>query len=505
MVAEYRFRLDTGSRKHRCPACGKSRLVRYIDTVGGSYLPGEYGRCDRESKCAYHLNPYSDGYAKSTHWEYHSGLRQRKGIARSKPNVQPPASDAEPVYFDFQTFRRTLNPDGYDGNQFIQNLLSRVRYPFSVEDVTSVVQLYRLGSVMHGHRAGATTFPFIDADGRVRAIQVKQFDETNHTASTDFLHSILERHHAQKGIDLPEWLKGYVGQEKKVSCLFGEHLLRKYPMNPVALVEAPKTAVYGTLYFGLPDSPESLVWLAVYNKGSFSFNKLKALRGRDVYVFPDLSGDGGTFKEWQSKATDFERHLPGTRFRFSDLLEALAPSEMRKAGADIADVLIGLDWREFRPKQRRPSRAEDSTTCSTETDTEPIPEPLPQAALDPTPISFPIAESEKGEKSERPKKHFIASDITRKIAVPIKRQIGLQPQQNTAFSWNGELFELAKFFEGINLPTEPFRLNQHSVITDCPRFVESHLATLKTNDGNRTFIPFLNRLQELKQSLTIKS
>lgn len=504
MVAEYRFRLDSGSRKHRCPACGKTRFVRYIDTDGGNYLPGQYGRCDRESKCAYHMNPYSDGYAKSVLGQDYSGHRQSKCAVKPKRNIQHPVAEAEHVYFDFQTFRRTLNPDGYDGNQFIQNLLSRVRYPFSVEDVTAVIQLYRLGTVMHGHRSGATTFPFIDTDGRVRAVQVKQFDEANHTTSTDFLHSILERHHARKGINLPGWLKGYVGQEKKVSCLFGEHLLKKYPMNPVALVEAPKTAVYGTLYFGLPDSPHGLVWLAVYNKSSFSFDKLKALKGRDVYVFPDLSEDGGTFREWLSKATDFERKLPGTRFKFSDLLEALAPGKMREAGADIADVLIGLDWREFRPQQRKPSRAEDTSTASTEADPEPTPETLPQTKPDPSPVSLPIAESEKGEKSERPKKHFIASDTTRKVAVPIKRQLRLQPQQNTAFSWNGELFELAKFFEGINLPTEPFRLNQHSVITDCPRFVESHLATLKTNDGNRTFIPFLNRLQELKQSLTIK-
>ena len=52
---------------------------------------------------------------------------------------------------------------------------------------------------------------------------------------------------------LPNWLTPYKKNESKVSCLFGEHLLSKYPHNPIALVEAPKTAIYSTLYFGTPE------------------------------------------------------------------------------------------------------------------------------------------------------------------------------------------------------------------------------------------------------------
>jgi len=108
-----------------------------------------------------------------------------------------------------------------------------------------------------------------------------------------------------------------------------------------------KRQVYGTLYFGFPGKPESLIWLAVYNKSSFSFDKLKALQGRDVYTFPDLSKDSNTFNEWQQKAKEIENRLPGTRFIFSSLLEQLAPETDKYEGNDLADYLIKQDWRLF--------------------------------------------------------------------------------------------------------------------------------------------------------------
>ena len=156
---------------------------------------------------------------------------------------------------------------------------------------------------------------------------------------------------ARNGKPLPEWLISYKKNNKKVSCLFGEHLLSIYLQNPVALVEAPKTAIYGTLYFGFPEQTTDFIWLAVYNKSSFSFDKLKVLRGRNIFVFPDLSKDGSTFKEWEQKAKNYEMQLPGIRFIFSDILEKLAPAEDREHGYDIADYLIKQDWRLFR-KQR---------------------------------------------------------------------------------------------------------------------------------------------------------
>jgi len=349
---KHRYTLASNKvKKLNCPYCGaKKHWQRYIDIETGEVLPEEHGRCDNTDKCGEWVKPKDTGYAKMI-WE------QERGNPWNLQNNWKPQSKkvitqltAEPVFFDFETFKRTLQTDRYERNTFVQNLLENVSYPFEVEDVTKVIQLYRLGTVSKGYRAGAITFPFIDANNNVRTIQVKQFDETNHTTGTDFLHSIIEKHHTRNNKPLPKWLEAYTKQDKRVSCLFGEHLLSKYPQNPVALIEAPKTAIYGTLYFGLPETSENLIWLAVYNKSSFSFDKLKALKGRDVYVFPDLSKDGATFKEWETKAKLFERQIEGIRFKFSDLLEELAPERARSDGDDLADFLIKLDWRTFRKK-----------------------------------------------------------------------------------------------------------------------------------------------------------
>lgn len=467
----YRYSLEKGSKKHYCPNCNKKTFVRYIDTETGYYLPEQYGRCDRENKCSYHLNPYLDGYAKAI-WQQEqkvTGVTKvtvpKKLFFRTQPKPQP---TPEPVFFDFETFKQTLQPERYAKNTFIQNLFYRVQFPFEVDEVTKVIQLYRLGTVVNGYRAGANTFPFIDIKGNVRAVQVKQFDEQNHTTGTDFLHSIIEKHHARNNKPLPEWLEAYTRQDKLISCLFGEHLLSKYHSNPVALVEAPKTAVYGTLYFGFPEQPTNLLWLAVYNKSSFSFDKLKVLQGRFVYVFPDLSKDGNTFKEWETKAKEYESRLPGTRFIFSDLLEQLAPERDKSEGNDLADYLIKQDWRLFRKRniQKQP------------------PQPEPEKVTKVTKVTH--------------QQNIIFSHVEPLPKVEVFKTE--QPQ-----NWSNDIAELENYFASIELPTQPIKLNRWSTITDCSLFIESHLAIVKANNGKQTFLPYLNRLQELKQVLTINS
>ena len=345
-MIEHTYTLEKGSRKFTCPHCGQKRFVKYVNTETGEYLPDEYGRCDRESKCSYHLNPYKDGYAIDKE-ESSCKLNRVSELITNKQNTSVTKS---------QGLTKGVIPDDvlsgilkdYEQNAFIRNLSLNIPFPVDKLIIQEIIELYCLGTIAKGYRKGAVAFPFMDNQDVIRAIQVKQFDKNNHTTGTDFLHSMLEKHYVENNLPKPEWLEDYLMADKKVSCLFGEHLLDRYPTNIIALVEAPKTAIIGALYFGMPDIPSNLLWLAVYNKSSFSFDKVEVLKGRNIIVFPDLSKNGETFKEWAEKAKLYESKLPGTKFSVSDLLERGASKEEKEKGLDLADYLLRLDWRAFR-------------------------------------------------------------------------------------------------------------------------------------------------------------
>lgn len=68
-------------------------------------------------------------------------------------------------------------------------------------------------------------------------------------------------------------------------------------------------------------------------------------------------------------------------------------------------------------------------------------------------------------------------------------------------NWEQNIAELETYFSSIELPTQPIKLNQCSRIINVSLFIESHLATARTNNGKRVFLPYLNRLHELKNIL----
>lgn len=318
--------LDKSSKKYLCPRCGKKKLVRFIDSKTGELQSSEFGRCDREDSCRYFLYPKGDWkeYGKVAH-----SLSIRRESELQKEKTQ--------VFIPWEALKTTW--EGYNECSFITYLISK-GVPDSV--LEKVIEMYYLGTINSGYLSGALSIPYINTEGNIVFVQLKMFDESNKTIKTSALHSYL------KNTSGNEWVKEYERNEQKVTCFFGAHLLKKYPKNPVAIVEAPKTAIYATCYLGVPEGENDFIWLAVYNKSSLTEDKFEILKGRKIVVFPDLSVDGKTFNEWCEKAFRFANKLPNTTVVINDFLEQYAPDELRQTGGDFADYLCQFTWKEYK-------------------------------------------------------------------------------------------------------------------------------------------------------------
>ncbi len=74
----------------------------------------------------------------------------------------------------------------------------------------------------------------------------------------------------------------------------------------------------------------------------------------------------------------------------------------------------------------------------------------------------------------------------------------LQPEPPGTKNWDTEIAELEAYFKNTTLPVDPVKLNRYTTITDCSLFIESHLTTVKANNGKRTFLPYLKQLQSFR-------
>lgn len=322
-MSDFKYVLDNSSKKHICPACGKKRLVRYIDASIGEYLPEIYGRCDREINCGYFLNPYTDGYKKDEQVQ-NSNLKFRT----YKPNVYIPDKNTtaeETSYIPYNIFKQSRT--AYDKNNFILFLISL----FDTETVIQLISRYHLGT--SSHWSGASVFWQIDGKGRIRTGKIMLYNpEIGRRIKEPFNH-ISWAHKALK-------LENYNLQQ----CFFGEHLLASDINSPVAIVESEKTALIASVYF-----PE-FIWLAVGSLTNLSAAKCKCLHDRKVFLFPDLN----CFEKWSAKAAEISLQLPEVYFVISDLLENEAAASDRTAGFDLADYLIRFDYHEINVSNRLP-------------------------------------------------------------------------------------------------------------------------------------------------------
>ena len=206
---QYKYSLDRSSKKFTCPRCNKQTFVRYIENANGSYLDGEFGRCDRETKCAHHNLP-----------------KNSKGgfFVCCKPKPKP-------SFHSLDLIKKSLS--GSRENNFIKFLKTL----FTLEEVTEVVSKYSIGS--SNHFEGATIFWQIDNLERIHAGKIMQYiPETGKRAKSS------------EGKGRMNWVHSVNKTEDFTldQCLFGLHLINETNQKIVAIVESEKTAVITSVF-----------------------------------------------------------------------------------------------------------------------------------------------------------------------------------------------------------------------------------------------------------------
>jgi hypothetical protein len=191
-------------------------------------------------------------------------------------------------------------------------------------------QLARIDKVLAeykvGHsRKGYTVFWQIDDEGLTRTGKMMIYKADGHRDkempySFSWVHSTLNRLHI---VDLT---KTEVKQ-----CLFGLHLVNKYPNAEVKIVESEKTAVIMAVAYG---NHEHQVWMACGGAENLTRERLAPLMkaGRRITIYPDRD----KVDEWRARAANM-RYL-NICVDATPVTKWWKPCDGEKA--DIADVVV---------------------------------------------------------------------------------------------------------------------------------------------------------------------
>lgn len=292
-----------------CPNCGRKTFVPYVDS-GNNVLDASVGKCDRADKCGYHKPPR----------EYFAerGEMGVKPFRKAKPTYTPAPP---PTFFNDKDFIKThgdIFKRSVEATQnHANNLITFLDGVFKSSGVIGenilrhVVADYYIGTSRHWE--ASTVFWQIDCSGRVHCGKIMQYNPDTGKRVKKPTNRISWVHSAMKLTDF-----------NLSQCLFGEHLLKRYPSRAVAIVESEKTAIIASGVFA------DCIFVACGGCGNLTAKICQPLRGRDVVLFPD----NGKFKEWREKGRQMRNMFAS--LRIADIMERETTSE----GDDIGDLIL---------------------------------------------------------------------------------------------------------------------------------------------------------------------
>lgn len=311
MSKDYKYGLESGSRKHHCPACQKKTFVRYVFTGTKEYVGEDFGRCDRENNCGYHRPPESD-IPVPPH-------------PLTKEKLSPPT-----VIFPDADYLESIRKVGFT------NFHGFCRSQLGIPD--SHLQKWGVG--------GRWKFTAFILATRERVVNVKfvaytpegKRDKSEGTAGApNFIPHYLGKAYlrSQKietdNARLEDWQDYY----KFGRCFYGEHLWD--PTKDTCLVESEKSAVIASFFF--PDYN----WLATGGNHGMLFEQFQIFYGYTGRIWNLVDNDIAGYQK--SKTIQWLDKLAAMRDNPEDILSVNLMEKM-PSGYDIADAIIYRDYRD---------------------------------------------------------------------------------------------------------------------------------------------------------------
>lgn len=285
-----------------CPSCGRKTFVDYIYSDGTPVASGECGKCDRADNCGVHIPPK----------QWFADNRPLTGYDRRKNNSQPQRriEEPKPSFIDKAVMFESIGH--YDLNP-LAIFLHRVFDGCAGADVVdSILQRYAVGT--SSKWGGATVYWQVDSLGNIRTAKVMGYDpitgKRNHSQN-NWVHSLMADRYPDFNLR---------------QCYFGAHVIKradreaeannaerqrlniKGKFEPVIMLfEGEKAAIIMAIALKWGGAENTFIPLSANGCGGFNptleakrdrWNKLQALKGRKVVLFPD----NGKFAEWEAKA-----------------------------------------------------------------------------------------------------------------------------------------------------------------------------------------------------------
>ncbi|MFV0573124.1 MAG: DUF6371 domain-containing protein [Xanthomarina gelatinilytica] len=301
---DYRYTLEpyNGMKtRYHCPNCNKKGVfTKYVDIHTKEHLNDNVGKCSRLIKCGYHYTPKQ--YFDDNNLSFDT-LINSKVIARVKPKPKTSFINVEVL----NKSKTRSKP-----NFFIDFLANH----WNKEVAFELLDKYHIGTSNYWN--GSTVFWQVDVKGNVRSGKIMLYNASNGKRVKEPYNHINWVHKALK-----------LDNFNLEQCYFGEHLLNEDTSKPVAIVKSEKTAVISSVY--LPE----FIWLACGSVNNLNESKTRALKGRNVVLFPDLK----CFDLWNNKIPQLTSLAT---FRTSTLLKEKANQIEKEQGYDLADYLLKI-------------------------------------------------------------------------------------------------------------------------------------------------------------------